>query len=72
MKNINYFKRTFAFVVISLTIGFTLYGLFKIGINDSNAIGLLLLESLATAMVTGLILGLMNMYFRIDFFQKAK
>jgi hypothetical protein len=46
------------------------YGLFDIDFSNTEAITKLVLKSFVTATVTGLILGLMNMFLKIGNYQK--
>lgn len=68
MSKFFYFKVTFLSISAGLFAGIFVYGLFDINFSDSEAIIRLLLKSLATAIGTGLVLGLLNMYFKIGRF----
>jgi hypothetical protein len=48
------------------------YGLFDIDFSNTEAITKLVLKSFATATVTGLILGILNMFLKIGNFQKKE
>jgi hypothetical protein len=48
------------------------YGLFDIDFSNTEAITKLVLKSFVTATVTGLILGIMNMFLKIGNFQKKE
>ena len=63
MNRFFYFKITF--IAIS-----AVYGLFDIDFSNTEAITKLVLKSFVTATVTGLILGIMNMFLKIGNFQK--
>jgi len=68
MSKFFYFKVTFLSNSAGIFVGILVYGLFDISLSDSESIISLLLKSLATAIGTGLILGLLNMYFKIGRF----
>ena len=72
MNRFFYFKVTFLSVTAGLFAGILVYGLFEVDFSNSEAIATLLLKSLVTAAATGLILGLLNMYFKIGNFQKKE
>jgi hypothetical protein len=48
------------------------YGLFDIDFSNTEAITKLVLKSFVTATITGLILGIMNMFLKIGNFQKKE
>lgn len=73
MKNrFFYFKQTFLSITVGLFAGILVYGLFDIDFSNSEALKILLLKSLVTAVGTGLILGILNMFFKIGNFQKKE
>ena len=49
-----------------------MFGLFDVDFSNSEALTKLLLKSLVVAVITGLIMGLLNMYFKIGNFQKKE
>lgn len=67
-----YFKVTFLLITAGLFTGILVYGLFDIDFSNSEALKMLLLKSLVTAVGTGLILGILNMFFKIGNFQKKE
>lgn len=70
MNKYFYFKKTFLSITAGLFAGLLVYGLFDVNFSDIEALKILLLRSLVTAVGTGLILGILNMYFKIGNFQK--
>jgi len=56
---------------ISFT-GALVFGLFDVDFSNSEALTKLLLKSFMVAVITGLIMGLLNMYFKIGNFQKKE
>ena len=70
MNKLFYFKVTFLSVSAGLFAGQLVYGLFDINILNYEAIAKLFLKSLATAVLTGLFLGILNMFLKIGKFQK--
>jgi hypothetical protein len=48
------------------------YGLFDIDFSNTEAITKLVLKSFITSTITGLILGIMNMFLKIGNFQKKE
>lgn len=70
MKNRStYFKITFIPISAGLFAGILVFGLFDIDFSDREALKNLLLKSLVIAVGTGLILGILNMFFKIGNFQ---
>ena len=63
----NYFKVTFLAVSVGLFAGLFIKGLLDVDFSNSQALTELFLKSLITAVLAGLILGLLNMYLQIDF-----
>ncbi len=61
---------TFLAITAGLFIGMLVYGLFDIDFSNSEAITNLILKSFVTAIGTGLILGILNMFLKIGNFQK--
>ncbi len=72
MNRFFYFKVTFLSVTAGLFAGILVFGLFDIDFSNTNAITKLLLKSLVTAVGTGLVLGTLNMFFKIGNFQKKE
>ena len=72
MNRFYYFKVTFLSITAGLFAGILVYGLFDIDFSNSEALKTLLLKSLITAVGTGLILGILNMFFKIGNFQKKE
>lgn len=73
MDKFFYFKVTFLAVTAGLFSGLVVYGLLESGFSDSAKVTSLLLKSLAIAVSVGLLLGLLNMYFKIgNFSRKTK
>ncbi len=70
MSKYFYFKVTFLSVSAGLFAGQFVYGLFDISIQNHEAIAKLFLKCLATAILTGLVLGILNMFLKIGKFQK--
>lgn len=60
---------TFISVSAGLFAGILVFGLFDIDFSDGEALKNLLLKSLVIAVGTGLILGILNMFFKIGNFQ---
>ena len=71
MKKADYFKNTFFPLAAGLTTGLFVYGLLNTGFNTDLIIENLL-KSLTVGIVTALILGLLNMYFKISPFKKKQ
>lgn len=69
MKHFDYFKITFLSVTAGLTVGLLVYGLFDTDLSNADAIGILALKSFIIALVTGLVLGILNVFFKV---QKVK
>lgn len=72
MNRLFYFKVTFLSVAAALFSGMLVYGLLEVDFSNRDAITRLLLKSLVVAVVTALILGLLNMYFKVGNFQEKK
>jgi hypothetical protein len=72
MNRFFYFKITFLAISAGLFAGKIVYGLFDIDFSNTEAITKLVLKSFVTATVTGLILGIMNMFLKIGNFQKKE
>ena len=68
MTKFFYFKVTFLSISAGLFAGIIIYGLFDLNFSDNEAIIRLILKSLTTAIGTGLVLGLLNMFFKIGHF----
>lgn len=72
MNKFFYFKVTFSSISAGLFVGALVYGLFDVDFSNREALTKLLLKSFMAAVITGLIMGLLNMYFRIGNFQKKE
>ena len=72
MNRFFYFKVTFLSISAGLFVGMLVYGFLDINFSNSEAITKLLLKSLVTAIVTGLTMGILNMFFKIGNFQKKE
>ncbi len=72
MNRFLYFKVTFLSISTGLFVGILVYGLFDVDFSINHAITKLLFKSLVIAIGTGLILGILNMFFKIGNFQKKK
>ncbi|WP_026977927.1 hypothetical protein [Flavobacterium tegetincola] len=70
MNRFSYFKVTFLSLTAGLFVGIFLYGLFDVDFSDHQALINLLFKSFVTAIITGLLLGLLNMFFKIGNFKK--
>ena len=70
MNNFFYFKVTFLSISAGLFVGALVYGLFDVDFSNREALTKLLLKSFMAAVITGIILGLLNMYLKIGNFQK--
>lgn len=67
-----YFKMTFLAISSGLFSGILIFGLFDIDFSDTEALKKLLLKSLVTAVGTGFILGVLNMFFKMGNFKKKE
>lgn len=72
MNRFFYFKMTFLSITAGLFAGILVYGLFDIDFSNREALTTLLLKSFVTAIGTGLVLGILNMFFKIGNFQKKE
>ena len=72
MNRFFYLKVTFLSISAGLFAGALVFGLFDVDFSNSEALTKLLLKSLVVAVITGLIMGLLNMYFKIGNFQKKE
>ncbi|MBL0309140.1 MAG: hypothetical protein IPP77_05530 [Bacteroidetes bacterium] len=72
MTRLQYFVITFFSVSIGLMVGSFVYELFDANFSDIPAIIHLLWKSSVKGVIVGLILGLLNAYFRINFGNKNK
>ncbi len=72
MNRFYYFKMTFLSIAAGLFAGMLVYGLFDVDFSNTEALTKLLLKSLCVAVATGLILGILNMFFKIGKFQKKE
>jgi hypothetical protein len=69
MKNFHYFKITFIPATVGLTAGLLIYGLLDTNLTNAKAIGMLVVKSFTVALITGLVLGILNVIFKV---QKGK
>ena len=72
MNRFFYFKVTFLSITAGLFTGMLVYELFDVDFSNKEALIKLLLKSLSTAIGTGLIMGILNMIFKIGDFQRKK
>ena len=72
MNRFFYFKVTFLSITDVLFAAILVYGLFDIDFSNSEALTNLLLKSFVTAIGTGFVLGVLNMFFKIGNFQKKE
>jgi hypothetical protein len=72
MDRLFYFKVTFLSISVGLFVGILVYGLFDIDFSNSEALKTLVLKSLATGVGTGFVLGVLNMFFKIENFPKKE
>ena len=63
---------TFLSITAGLFAGLFVYGFFSIDFSNSEYLTKLLLKSFVVAVVAGLILGILDMFFKIGNFQKKK
>ncbi|TDP60811.1 hypothetical protein [Flavobacterium dankookense] len=70
MNRFFYFKVTFLSWAAGIFVGTLVYGLFDIDFSNSDELISLLWRSFVVAVGTGLVLGFLNMYFKIGNFQK--
>jgi xanthosine utilization system XapX-like protein len=72
MNRFFYFRVTFLSISAGLFAGMLVYGLFDVDFSNREALTKLLLKSLMGALGTGLIMGILNMFFKIGNFQKKE
>lgn len=72
MNRFFYFKMTFLSIFAGLCAGIFVYGLFDVNFSNTEALTKLLFKSFVTAIVTGLILGILNMFLKIGDSQKKE
>ncbi|WP_320814183.1 hypothetical protein [Flavobacterium sp.] len=72
MSKLFYFKVTFLFVSVGLFVGNLAEGLFNIDYSNTELLLKLVLKSFVTAVLTGLLLGVLNMFFKIGDFNKKE
>lgn len=72
MTRFYYFKVTFLSISAGLFSGMVIYGLFDIDFSTKEGLIKLISKSLFTAIGTGLIMGILNMVFKIGNFQKRE
>ncbi len=65
MNRFHYFKITFLAISAGLFVGTIVYGLFDLDFTQNEALTKLILKALFTATATGMILGLLNMVFKL-------
>ena len=67
-----YFKVTFLSLSAGIFVGMVFYGIFDINFSNSEELSKLLWKSFVTAIGTGLIMGILNMFFKIGNFPKKE
>jgi hypothetical protein len=72
MNRFYYFKVTFLSISAGLFAGIFIYGLFDVDFSHREALTKLFFKSIVTGIGTGLILGILNMFFKIGNFQKKE
>lgn len=72
MNRFFYFKVTFLSISAGIFVGMLVYGIFDIDFSNNEAIKKMLFKSLVMAVGTGLIMGLLNMFFKIDIFKRKE
>jgi hypothetical protein len=72
MTRFFYFKTTFLSCSAGTFTGLLFYRLFDVDFSNDNEIGKLILQSFVIALVIGLIMGLLNMFFKIGNFSNRK
>jgi xanthosine utilization system XapX-like protein len=72
MNRFFYFKVTFLSISAGLFVGALVYGLFDVDFSNNEALVKLLWRALFMAIGTGLIMGILNMFFKIGNFQKRE
>ena len=65
MTNLYYFKVAFLSVSAGMTVGMIVYGLFDMDYNNESGIAQLFLRSIATGVVVGLVMGVLNIFFKL-------
>lgn len=65
-----YFKVTFIFVSVALFVANIFKGLFEIGFSNIDELTIMVSKSFVISILTGLILGLLNMFFKVNIFNK--
>jgi len=71
MKKTNYFKSTFLPLSVGLSTGLFVYGLLTTEFTG-NSVLTTLLKSITVGVVTGLVLGLLNIYFKLSLSKKKE
>lgn len=66
MTKFYYFKVTFIATTAGIFAGMLVYGLFDVDFSNSKALTDLVLKSFLTAITGGLVLGIINMFFKLD------
>lgn len=72
MKRFFYFKITFLTISTGLFVGMLVYGLFDIDFSNNKELTKLLLKSFFTSILTGLMLGILNMFLKIGNFPQKE
>ena len=72
MNRFYYFKVTFLSISAGLFAGALVFGLFDVDFSNREALIKLFLKSFMVAVIIGLLMGLLNMYFKIGYFQKKE
>ena len=72
MSKLFYFKVTFLSVSAGLFVGRFVYGAFDLDFSSTADISRLFIKSIATGLITGFVLGILNMFFKIGNFPRRK
>ena len=72
MNKFSYFKVAFLSITVFIFITMLIKGLFDIDFSNTNDLFRLLRRSLFASIVVGLLMGLLNMFFKINFFSKKE
>ena len=72
MSKLFYFKATFLSVSAGLFVGLFVYGAFDLDFSNSADISKLFIKSIVTGLITGFVLGILNMFFKIGDFPRKK
>jgi hypothetical protein len=72
MNRFFYFKVTFSAIALGLFAGLLIYGLLDVDFSNRNSVTKWFLKAFLTAIGTGLVLGILNMFFKIGNFQRKE